>query len=123
MVLLIVLASFSLFMPFRAWAPAAAFLFIYKRLNVPAPDVAYGYWRVLKWPALAGIISFWITDLLLLHERMSSDVFLFALFLGYWICLRNVGHDKNQKKKTEPRVRARLKQIGGRLVVVPERMA
>jgi hypothetical protein len=123
MVLLLILASFSLFLTYMAWAPVACYLYICKRLSVPAPERTYGYCRVLKWPALAGIISFWATDVLVQHVRIPSDVFFFALFLGFWFFFRNAGDNNNRKKKKEPRVRARLQQVGGRLVVVPERLA
>lgn len=117
--IMLTIVSFSLFMTFMVWAPAAAILYIYRRLRFAPSERAHFYWRVLKWPALAGILAIWATGLVDQYQLISPDLFFYGLFLAYWITFRNAGRDDNHH--TEPRrVRARLKQVGGRLVIVSE---
>lgn len=118
MVLAFQLVSFTLFISFMLWAPAAAVIFCARRMGLTEPDRAIFYWRALKWPALAGILMMWGSSYLAYPSLNSPDVWCFGIFLAYWITFRNTG---KKKPPTKPKqVRARIKQVGGRLVLVSE---
>lgn len=119
LLLYITLISSLVWCSFALWAPCSALLYLYKHFKLNPPPDVLACWRLLKWPSLAGIIAMAICSVLAYRTLLNPNMWPLALFTVYWVLFRNIGKD-DDKPKQQRRIRARVKRIGGRLVVVPE---
>lgn len=111
--------SLALYGVFTIWSCAVASLIVDAIMRHDFGPRALWLRRTLKWPALLGVITFTTGGMLLNHTFFGLDFWTGLLFLAFWWRFRNYGDDEPPKTDRK-RVRARIKQIGGRLVVVPE---
>lgn len=116
----LVAISLAFYMCFVIWALAVAWLVMDRITHKPFHPRAQFLRRVLKWPALLGIYLMTGSQIIVSRTIDGPEIWIGGLFLIFWICFRNFGdHDDPPKKDKKP-VRARVKQIGGRLVIVAE---
>ncbi len=84
-------------------------------------DLATLLWLLAKWPALASVIWDPAAIIFFEHEVPSTWVWISAGLSGWiWHYFSKAGDDDDTKRLRE-RITGSVKDIGGRLVVVPAR--
>lgn len=109
----------AMYLTFGVWACSVLLLVLDKLGGIPFSTKSLAVRRALKWPALAGILLFTTGSMTLTGKLFGLEFWVGLLFLTFWWVFRNYGDDQTPPEDRK-RVRARIKQIGGRLVIVPE---
>ncbi len=100
------------------WQGCSWILFILKVLGKPRWSTANLIWYWTKWPAL--IYCFIVPIYSITTDQFGPwDAFSFAVSLVVWWYWRNIGDDDDHKK-LKKKLGEKVKELQGRLVVVPE---
>lgn len=116
--MLLTLASVVFMLVFLVWSSTCAYLFVEKLHGGPVNTTVNAIWKLLKWPALLGVLLQPVAAYYLEGPNNGFEWFCFALFLFFWLLFRNQGDD-DEWKKTRRKALAKVQQIANRLEVVP----
>lgn len=76
-------------------------------------------WKICKWPALAYVISAPVLDALQGYPHHWWDSLLYLWNGIAWLLYRQAGDDDDFKKQAKKALE-KVKQVGAKLIVVPE---
>lgn len=100
------------------WFLCAGFLYGGRGI-IRGPRIINTLWRWLKWPALVSIMTNIPVDILVGNEVTWLNRAGMAINLCMWWVYRNAGDD-DPMDKLKKKLKEKVAEIEGRLVVVPE---
>lgn len=100
---------------------SAILLLLHKQfavLGAARPHVNW-LWKVTKWPMIVGTYATPVMTVIVDGSLNWAQIVHFGISLLFWHCFKDIGDD-DFTKKLKDKVKEKVQQFRGKLIVVPE---